>query len=260
MFQQQIKRADKSTGCLSLYPLLKIDEIFAKLNRSRIFSTIDKRSRYYHIGLTEGSKPKSAFVVPMGKFEFLRTPFGLLQVPAYFQLLIDNVLQGCSKFAVGYLDDIIIFSRTEEEHLEHLEKIFRKLREYGLKMKREKCDFFKKHLQYPGNLVSEEGFEPLREKIKSIKNMPPPKTAKEVKQFLGLTGYYRKFVPRFTDLSRPLTNLTRQSVEFQWTEKCQKSFDNLRGLLTKYPILQYPDPSKDYTLFTDASKFGYMGS
>ena len=177
-------------------------------------------------------------------------------MPAYFQLLIDNVLQGCSKFAMGYLDDIIIFSKIEEEYLE---KIFRKLREYGLQMKREKCDFFKKHLQYLGHLVSEERFEPLPEKIKSIKNMPPLKTAKEVKQFLGLAGYYRKFVPRFADLSRPLTNLTWHSVEFQWTEKCLKSFDNLRELLTKYPILRYPDPSKDYTLFTNTSKFGYAG-
>ena len=125
--QQQIKRADKLTGCLLLYPLPKIDEMFAKLNGSRIFSTIDLRSGYSHIGLTEGCRPKSTFVVLMGKFEFLRTPFGLSQAPAYFQLLIDNVLQGCSKFAMGYLDDIIIFSKTEEEHLEHLEKIFQKL-------------------------------------------------------------------------------------------------------------------------------------
>ena len=250
---------DKSTGCLSLYLLLKIDEMFAKLNGARIFSTIDLRSGYYHIGLTEGSRPKSAFIVPMGKFEILRTPFGLSQAPAYFQLLINNVLQGCSKFAMGYLDDIIIFSKTEEEHLEHLEKIFKKLREYGLKMKREKCNFFKKHLQYLGHLLSEEGFELLPEKIKSIKNMPPPRTAKEVKQFLGLAGYYHKFVPRFADLSRPLTNLTHQSVEFEWTERCQKSFDNLRELLTKYPILRYPHPNKNYTLFTDVSKFGYAG-
>ena len=210
--------------------------MFAKLNGSRIFSTIDLRSGYYHIGLTKGSRPKSAFVVPMGKFKFLKCPFSLSQAPAYFQLLIDNVLQGYSKFAIRYLDNIIIFSRTEE-HLEHLEKIFKKLRGYGLKMKREKCDFFKKHLQYIGHLVSEEGFKPLPEKIKSIKNMPPPKTAKEVKQFLGLAGYYCKFVPRFADLSRPLTHLSQQSVEFQWTEKCQKLFDNLRELLTKYPIL-----------------------
>ena len=107
--------------------------------------------------------------------------------------------------------------------------------------------------------MSEEGFEPLPEKIESIKNMLPPKNAKEVKQFLGLAGYYHKLVPRFADLSRPHTNLTQQSVEFQWTEKCQKLFDNLRELLTNFPILRYPDPSKDYTLFTDASKFGYAG-
>ena len=147
---------------------------------------------------------------------------------------------------MGYLDDIIIFSRSEEEHLEHLEKIFQKLREYRLKMKREKCDFFKKHLQYLGHLVSQEGFKLLLEKIKSIRNMPPPKTANQVKQFLWLVGYYCKFVPRFADLSRPLTNLTRQKVEFEWTDKCQKLFDNLRELLMKYPILWYPD--KDYLL------------
>ena len=153
LLQKQIKRADKSTGCLLLYSLPKIDEMFAKLNGSTIFSTIDLRSGYYHIGLTEGSRPKSAFVVPMGKFKFLRTLYGLWQAPAYFQLLIDNVLQECSKFAMGYCDHIIIFSKTEVEHIEHLEKIFQKLREYGLKMKREKCDFFKKHLQYLGHLV-----------------------------------------------------------------------------------------------------------
>ena len=104
-------------------------------------------------------------------------------------------------------------------------------------MKREKCDFFKKHVQYLSHLVSEEGFEPLLEKIKSIKNLSLPKTVKEVKQFLGLTGYYCKFVPRFADLSKLLTNLTQQNIKFQWMEKCQKSFDNLRELLTKYPIL-----------------------
>ena len=128
-------------------PITEDRRYVCKTEWIRIFSTIDLRSGYYHIGLTKRSRPKSAFVVPMGKFEVLRTPFSLLQAPAFFQLLIDNVLQGCSKFAMGYLDDIIIFSRTEEEHLEHLEHIFKKLREYGLKMKKENCDFFKKHLQ-----------------------------------------------------------------------------------------------------------------
>ena len=206
--QQEVRRTDKSTGCLSLYPLPKIDEMFSKLGGSHVFSTIDLRSGYYHVGLTRESRPKSAFVVPMGKWQFKRTPFGLSQAPAYFQLLIDKVLTGCSEFTMGYLDDIIIFSRSEEEHLVHLEKIFRRLQEFGLKMKREKCAFFKKHIQYLGHLVSEKGFEPLPEKLEAIKKMPAPSTSKEVKQFLGLIGYYRKFVPQFSDISRPLTTDT----------------------------------------------------
>ena len=170
-----------------------------------MFSTIDLHSGYYHVGLMRESRPKSAFVVPMGKWQFKLTPFELSQALAYFQLLIDKVLTGCNEFAMGYLDDIIIFSKSEEEHLKHLEKIFRRLQEFGLKMKKEKCVFFKKHIQYLGHLVSKEGFELLPEKLEAIKKMLAPKNSKEVKQFLGLIGYYRKFVPRFADISRPLT-------------------------------------------------------
>ena len=257
--QPEVKRTDKGTGCLSLYPLPKIDEMFSKLGGARIFSTIDLRSGYYHIGLTRESRAKSAFVVPMGKWQFKRTPFGLSQAPAYFQLLIDQVLMGCSGFAMGYLDDIIIFSKTEEEHLQHLEEIFIRLRKFGLKMKREKCSFFKKHIQYLGHLVSEDGFEPLPEKLESIRKMPAPRTAKEVKQFLGLIGYYRKFVPRFADISRPLTKLTRRNVVFEWTDQCSKAFNHLRELLMEYPILRYPDPKQGYILYTDASGIGWSG-
>ena len=164
--------------------------MFSKLGGATIFSTIDLHSGYYHIGLTRESRAKSAFVVPMGKWQFKRTPFELSQAPTYFQLLIDKVLMGCSSFAMGYLDDIIIFSKTEEEHLQHLEEIFVRLRKFGLKMKREKCSFFKKHIQYLGHLVSEKGFELLPEKLESIRKMPAPRTAKEVKQFLGLIAYY----------------------------------------------------------------------
>ena len=257
--QQEVRRTDKSTGCLSLYPLPKIDEMFSKLGGSHVFSTIDLRSGYYHVGLTRESRPKSAFVVPMGKWQFKRTPFGLSEAPAYFQLLIDKVLTGFSEFAMGYLDDIIIFSRSEEEHLVHLEKIFRRLQEFGLKMKREKCAFFKKHIQYLGHLVSEKGFEPLPEKLEAIKKIPAPTTSKEVKQFLGLIGYYRKFVPRFSDISWPLTRLTRHDTPFEWTEQCDKSFNHLRELLMQYPILRYPHPTKGYVLYTDASGIGWSG-
>ena len=257
--QPEVKRTDKGTGCLSLYPLPKIDEMFSKLGGATIFSTIDLRSGYYHIGLTRESRAKSAFVVPMGKWQFKHMLFGLSEAPAYFQLLIDKVLMGCSSFAMGYLDDIIIFSKTEEEHLQHLEEIFVRLRKFRLKMKHEKCSFFKKHIQYLGHLVSERGFEPLSEKLESIRKMPAPRTAKEVKQFLGLIGYYRKFVPCFADISRPLTKLTRHNVVFEWTDQCSKAFKHLRELLMEYPTLRYPDPKQGYILYTDASGIGWSG-
>ena len=166
--QQEVKWMDRGTGCLSLYLIPKIDEMFAKLNGAKCFSTIDLRSGYYHIGLTHESRAKSAFVVPVGKWEFKQIPFGLSQAPAYFQLLIDKVLMGCSKFTMSYLDDIIIFSKNEIEHLRPIEEIFTRLEHFGLKMKREKCDFFKKHIQYLGHLIAEDGFTPLPEKLESI--------------------------------------------------------------------------------------------
>ena len=250
---------DRGTGCLSLYPLPKIDKMFAKLKGARCFSTIDLWSGYYHIGLTHESRVKSAFVVPMGKLEFKQTPFGLSQAPVYFQLLIDKVLMGCGKVAMGYLDDIIIFSNNEIEHLQHIEEIFNRLERFGLKMKKEKCDFFNRHIQYLGHLIAEEGFTPLPEKLESICNMPRPKTPKEVKQFSGLIGYYRKFVTRFSDIARSLTNLTRQDTEFVWSEKCDKAFKHLEELLMQHPILRYPDPECPYMLFTDASGIGWAG-
>ena len=160
---------------------------------------------------------------------------------------------------MGYLDDIIIFSKTEEEHLQHLKEIFVRLRKFGLKMKREKCSFFKKHIQYLGHLVSERRFEPLPEKLESIHKMPAPRTAKEVKQFLGLIGYYRKFVPHFADISRPLTKLTHHNVVFEWTDQCSKALNHLRELLMEYSILRYPDPKQGYILYTDASGIGWSG-
>ena len=185
-------------------------------------------------------------------------PFGLAQAPAYFQLLMNKVLKGL-KFAMTYLDDIIIFSQDESLHLEHLEIVFSHLRKAGLKMKCSKCDFFKSEIHYLGHLISPEGISPLPNKLDSIRHMPVPNSTKEIKQFLGLTGYYRKFVPRFADISRPLTTLTKKDAKFKWTSACQKSFELLKEALCGEPMLKYPDTSKPYTLYTDASKFGWAG-
>ena len=180
----------------------------------------------------------------------------MAQAPAYFRRLVNEVLSGLT-FAFGYLDDILVFSPNMETHLEHLRSLFIKLREANLKLKEIKCNFLKKHIQYLGHIISGKGITPLPEKLESIQKILPPKIPKEVKQFLGLIGYYHKFVPRFSDLAKPLNDLTRKNVAFQWTHVCQESFEMLKTSLMTEPILTYPDPNLPYVLFTDASKYAW---
>ena len=179
----------------------------------------------------------------------------MAQVPAYFQRLVNEVLSGLT-FAFGYLDDILVFSPDMESHLEHLRLLFERLRAADLKLKEVKYNFLKRHIQYHGHIVSGEGITPLPE-LNSIQKMLPPKTPKEIKQFYGLIGYYRKFVTRFSDLVQPLNALTRKDVEFKWTPVCQESFELLEASLMTDAILTYPDPNLPYVLFTDASKYAW---
>ena len=246
----------KAKVILTLVPLPKINEIYARLKASNIYSTFDMRSGYYHMVPSEKSRPKSAFISSFGKWEFKRCLFGLVQAPAYFQRLVNEVLSRLT-FAFGYLDDILVYSPNMEIHLEHLRSLFVKLREADLKLKEVKCNFLKKHIQYLGHIISGKGITPMPEKLECIQKMPPPKTPKEVKQFLGLIGYYHKFVPRFSDLAWPLNALTRKNVTFEWTPVCQESFEMLKTSLMTEPILTYPDHSLPYVLFTDASKYAW---
>ena len=154
-------------------------------------------------------------------------------------------------FAFGYLDDVLIHSPDIEAHLQHLRVLFQRLREADLKLKDSKHNYFKTHAQYLGHLVSGKGTKPLPEKLENVKKMPAPTTPKEIKQFLGLVGYYRRFIPR------PMTNLTKQDVPFEWTLQCQATFEMLKDALITSRILKYPDPNKPYTLFTDASKHAW---
>ena len=230
--QPEVTKADGGKGCISLIPLPKIDELYTKLKHYKVFSSLDLRSGYYHISLKDLAKQKSAFVLSsLGRYQFSRVPFGLAQAPAYFQKLINDILKGCN-FAMGYLDNIIIYSRSEKEHLEHLEEIFTRLKAAGLKLKLEKCCFFKKHIQYLGHLISADGIQPLPEKLKSIAKMPAPRNPKEVKQFLGLVGYYRKFVPRFADISRVLTHLTKNRCGIQMDTRMRKLLSNIERIPT----------------------------
>ena len=183
-----VKVDSKAKGNLTLHPLPKIDELYVKLGGAKIFSALDLTSGYYHIELGSTSRVKTAFVTPFGKWEFNMVPFGLAQAPAYFQALISEVLKGLSHFTIAYLDDIIILSQKEA----------------GLKLKRSKYSFMKLHIEYLGHLISEKGIEPMPDKLTAIKEMPAPRSPKEIKQFLGLVGHYRKFIPRFSDIAKPL--------------------------------------------------------
>ena len=237
-----------------MVPLPKIDEIYAHLKDSKIYYIFDMCSGYYHMVLSEKSRPMSAFVSAYGKWEFKRCPFGLAQAPAYFQRLVNEVLSGLT-FAFGYLEDILTFSPGMETHLKHLRILFERLRSADLKLEEVKCNFLKKHIQYLGHIISGEGIEPIPEKLENIQKMLPPRNPKEVKQVLGLIGYYKKFVPQFSDLARPLNALTWKNTVFEWTQICQESFDLLKTILMTEPISTYPDPNLSYVLFTDTSKY-----
>ena len=254
-----VKKAHSlAKGILSLIPLPKIDELYALLHGSTVFSTLDLRAGYHHIALDPESQKKSAFVTQFGKYEWKKVPFGLAQAPAYFQALMNETLAGLH-FCFAYLDDVLIFSKTPEQHLQHLRIVFKRLQQADLKMRKEKCDFFKQEIQYLGHKISGKGIAPVKEKVVACEAIPPPSNQKEVRQFLGLTGYYRKFIPRYADVSRPLTQLTRKDIKFSWTSQTQKAFECLKEALLKEPILRYPDPQKPYVLFTDASKYAWAG-
>ena len=265
MLNQLLPKVDKAhskaKGVLTLVPLPKIDEIYAKLEGSTIYSTFDMRSGYYHLELNEESQPKSAFVVggpKGGKWEFKRCPFGLTQAPAYFQMLVNKVLEGL-EFTFGYLDDILVFSKNMEEHLLHVRMLFERLQQADLKLTKRKCNFLKAHVQYLGHYISGQGLEPIPEKLQSLQEMPPPTDLTETRKFLGFVGYYRKFIPKYSDIARPLTNLTRKDIPFEWSKACQAAFEMLKEYLLKEPILKYPKPDQPYILYTDASKYAWAG-
>ena len=230
----------------------KVEDIFSKLNRATYFTTLDLHAGYHHIPLDKSSIPKTAFNLPFGTFEYIKVSFGLTQAPAYFQELMTGILKDFP-FAIAYLDDIIMFSKTLQEHLSHICMVFKKLKSANLSMKKSKCSFFSKEIQYLGHILSATGIQPLPSKTHAIQNMKPPTTPKQVRAFLGLVGYYRKFIKGFAKIAKPLTLLTRQQVKFDWTPTHDAAFLQLKDAIVQAPILHYPNPTKKYIAYTDAS-------
>ena len=214
---------------------------------------LDLRAGYHHIPLDCSSIPKTAFISPFGKYEYIKVPFGLAQAPPYFQELMTGILKDFH-FAIAYLDDIIIFSKTPEEHLSHIKRVFGKLQSDKLSMKLSKCHFFSKKIQYLGHILSTTGIHPIILENMSYSTNATPTTPKQVWAFLGLVGFYQKFIKNFAKIAKPLTLLTRQQVKFDWTPPVHHTaFLTLKEAITQAPILHYPDPNQKYIVYTDAS-------
>ncbi|KAJ6808834.1 uncharacterized protein M6B38_165845 [Iris pallida] len=239
------------------YPLPRIDQLFDQLGEARVFSKIDLRSGYHQVKVKKEDIPKTAFRTRYGHYEFLVMPFGLTNAPAIFMDLMNRVFyQYLDKFVIMFIDDILIYSKSEEEHEKHLRIVLQTLREKKLYAKLSKCEFWLDQIPFLGHIVSGEGISVDPKKVEAVKSWPTPKSVAEIRSFLGLAGYYRRFVENFSRIVEPLTRLTRKEEKFNWTEKYQAAFDELKKRLISAPILALPSGSGGYELYSDASGKG----
>ena len=246
------------TSVKDAHPLPRIDDLLDTLHRARWFSTLDLKSGYWQVPIMERDKEKTAFHTSSGQlYEFNQVPFGLCNTPATFSRLMDCVLSGLyCETCLFCLDDIIVFSSTWEEHLARLRQVFERLRHADLKLGEEKCAFATKEVSYLGHRVTEEGLLPDSALLAAIREIPLPKTATEVRSFLGLAGYYRRYVKNFAAIAGPLHALTSKDAVFHWSADCQNAFNRLKTLLTTSPITAFPDFSQAFWIYTDASTAG----
>ena len=236
------------------YPLPRVDECLDSLNGAKWFSCLDLNQGFFQIGLDPKDREKTAFSTSQGLFQFTVTPFGLVTSPSVFERLMEDVLRGLQWVeCLLYMDDIIVPASSIEIELERLEHVFTRLREANLKLKPSKCVLFQKSVKFLGHVVSESGVSTDPDKIKAIQDWQIPKNAKQIKSFLGLCGYYRRYVKGFADIARPLHKACKRGTKLNWTEDCQKSFDALRQAMMTPPILSYPVDGIEFILDTDAS-------
>ena len=239
------------------YPLPRVDDTLDTLAGSKWFTTLDLISGYWQVELEEKDREKTAFCTPDGLFEFKVMPFGLCNAPATFQRLMDMVLAGLQwTNCLVYLDDIIVVGKTFSQHLRNLTQVFERLRAAGLKLKPTKCHLCSEQVEFLGHVVSPEGVSTDPKKIAKVAEWPIPTSKKEVQQFLGLAGYYRRFISEFAKIARPLHRLTEKTATFNWDNDCQEAFETLRDKLISAPILAFPDLEKPFILDTDASDKG----
>lgn len=243
--------------CPDRYPVACLPDLFVEIGGKNIYSSIDLMQGFLQVPLCESSRKYTAFSVPKGHYEFNRMPFGLQGSPITFTRLVNTVLHGLlGKSVFVYMDDILICTDTIEEHLKVLKEVLKRLRFAGLKVKLAKCEFLKRKIVYLGHVISKEGVRVNDEKVKAIVNFPVPKTRKQIRSFLGMSGFFRRFVRNFSTIASPLTDLLREDVKFVWGDSQQLAFEKLKNALVNPPVLKFPDFSQPFTLVTDASQEG----
>ncbi|CAB4005229.1 Retrovirus-related Pol poly from transposon, partial [Paramuricea clavata] len=234
------------------FPIPRMDDCVDKIGNAKYVSKFDLLKGFWQIPLSERAKEVSAFVTPRGLYQYKVMPFGMRNSPATFQRLINQIISqidGCE----GYIDDVIIYSDTWEEHLEILRKFFKRLSEAKLTINLVKSEFGCGHVTYLGHIVGQGQVKPVNAKVEAIADFPQPTTKKHIMRLLGMAGYYRKFCPNFSSITEPLTQLLRKDMKFVWTEQCQKAFEKLKAMLQNAPVLSAPDFNRPFKLAIDAS-------
>ncbi|KAK1411706.1 hypothetical protein QVD17_38266 [Tagetes erecta] len=239
------------------YLLPRIDDLFDQLQGSSFYSKIDLRSGYHQLQIAEEDVPKTAFRTRYGHYEFLVMPFGLTNAPAVFMDLMNRVCKPyLDKFVIVFIDDILIYSRSKEDHEQHLKLILETLRNEKLYAKFSKCEFWLREVHFLGHVINREGIHVDPAKIEAIKNWEAPRSPTEVRQFLGLAGYYRRFIENFSKIAQPLTLLTSKDRKYEWCEKQEEAFQTLKQKLCSAPILSLPEGNDDFVVYCDASRLG----
>ncbi len=243
------------------FPLPRIDDLLDQLGNAKYFSTLDLAAGYWQIQMHPDSQQKTAFTTHMGLHEFRVMPFGLRNAPAVFQRLMQQVLAGLSPedgpdFTSAYIDDILVFSATLEDHIQHLEQVINRLLEVGLKLRPNKCKFIRQEVNYLGFVLTPFGLKTSEEHVRAVREYVAPTDVRGVRQFLGLASYYRRFIPSFAKIAHPLHALTRKGAVFDWNEDCQEAFEKLKQVLSDSPVLAFPSFNLEFVLETDASGVG----
>jgi hypothetical protein len=237
------------------YPLPWIEDLFDQMKGASVFSKINLRSGYHQLKIRESDIPKMTFRTRYGLYEYTVMSFGLTNMPAYFMYLMNKVfMEYLDKFVVVFIDDILIFSKMEEEHEKHIRLVLEKLRSNKLYAKFSKCEFWLTKVTFLGHVISAGGVSVDPGKVKDVLNWMPPTTASEIWSFLGLAGYYRQFIKDFSKIAKPMTKLLEKNKAFEWTAECQANFEELRKHLTLAPVLILPDLTKKFDIYCDTSR------